>query len=154
MPNLPNQANFDLDAYPLYNLNRTSATYIDEMSKALQHIGMTQNQWRILGILGHKNPSTVSEMSRKGVIKMSTLTRILDKMESQNLVTRTPWAQDKRIIKVEITESGREQLNKAIRVNTNVYNRVFSGVSVQQIKQLMATLKTMRENLTRAPYGD
>ena len=154
MPNLPHQSNFDLDANPLYNLNRTSATYIDEMSKALVHIGMTQNQWRVLAILGHKNPSTITEMSRKGVIKMSTLTRILDKMVAQNLVTRTPWEEDRRIIKVMITKTGQDQLDKALKVNTNVYERVFDGVSAHQIKQLMATLKTMRTNLNRMPYSD
>ena len=54
-----------LDSLPLYNLNRTSATYIDEMTSGLKAANMDQTQWRVLAILGYENNSTVSDLARR-----------------------------------------------------------------------------------------
>ncbi|MCF6275779.1 MAG: MarR family transcriptional regulator [Robiginitomaculum sp.] len=152
MSRLPGQKDFVLDDYPLYNLNRTSATYIDEMSKALKEIDMNQTQWRVLGILGDQNPSTVTGIARRSVIKMPTLTRMLDRMERDGLIKRKLWAKDKRIVQVHITAKGRKYLGKAVHVGANIYGRAFDGISDAQTKQFMKTLKKMRENLSRSPY--
>ncbi len=152
MISLPGQEDFVLDHYPLYNLNRTSATYIEVMSTALKEIGMTQSHWRILGILGDRNPSTVTEIARRGVIKMSTLTRMLDRMESDGLVTRTLWKHDKRIVQIKITAKGRRALKKIVGVAANVYRKTFNGISDAEAKRLMKTLAKMRDNLNRSPY--
>jgi DNA-binding MarR family transcriptional regulator len=149
---LPGQKNFVLDDYPLYNLNRTSATYIDEMSKALKQVGLNQTQWRVLGILGDKNPSTVTGIARRSVLKMSTLTRMLDRMERDKLITRKLWANDKRIVHVHITAKGRKFLGRAVQVGANIYARVFDGIPDEQAQQLMHVLIKMRENLNRSPY--
>ena len=154
MITLPGQESFELDDYPLYNLNRTSATYIAIMSTTLKEIGMNQNQWRILGILGDKNPSTVTEIARRGVLKMSTLTRMLDRMERDGLVSRSLWKQDKRVVQIKITAKGRTGLKKILGPANGVYQKVFEGISDAEIKHLMKTLAKMRDNLNRSPFVD
>lgn len=153
MITLPGQKNFILDDYPLYNLNRTSATYIKEMSTALKEIGMNQNQWRILVILGDKNPSTVTNLARRGVIKTPTLTRILDRMEANGLVARSLWKKDRRVVNIRITAKGRKALGKAVHVGANIYERAFEGISETESKRFMQTLILVRENLSRSPYS-
>ncbi|PHR55812.1 MAG: hypothetical protein COA43_14935 [Robiginitomaculum sp.] len=153
MTALPGQENFVLDDYPLYNLNRTSATYIDELNKGLKEIGMNQSQWRVLGILGDKNPSTVTGIARRSVSKMSTLTRMLDRMESEKLLTRKLWEKDKRIVHVHITKKGRDALAKAVLVGARVYERTFDGIPDEDAQHLMQILIRMRENLSRSPYA-
>ncbi|MBL4838831.1 MAG: MarR family transcriptional regulator [Kordiimonadaceae bacterium] len=153
MITLPGQDNFVLDEYPLYNLNRTSSTYVDEMNSALKQIGMNQAQWRVLGILGDKNPSTVTDIARRSVLKMSTLTRMLDRMNDEKLITRKLWEKDKRIVHVHITKTGREYLAKAVQVGARIYERAFDGISQEDALHLMETLIKMRENLNRSPYS-
>ena len=149
----PGAKDFNLDDSPLYNLNRTSATYTEEMAKALKQEGMDQTQWRVLGLLGDQNPSMVNELARKGVIKMSTLTRMLERMERDGLVTREPWEQDKRNIQVFITDKGREALQVALSVNANIYNCAVEGLSEADLEQFMKILRHMRENLNRSPHA-
>ncbi len=146
-------ADFNLDDYPLYNLNRTSATYGNEMSAALQTIGMDQTQWRILGILGDKNNSTVSEIARRGVIKISTVTRMLERMERDNLLVRTPWQKDKRIVRVSLTNEGQRALDAALAVWANIHAAATQGISPQDLANFTETLKKIRENLGRNPYS-
>jgi len=150
---VPDATDFNLDDYPLYNLNRTSATYGNEMSAALQTIGMDQTQWRILGILGDKNNSTVTEIARRGVIKISTVTRMLERMERDNLLVRKPWEEDKRIVRVSLTEDGQRALSAALAIWANIHGAATLGISPQNMEIFTDTLKRIRENLGRNRYS-
>ena len=150
----PDSPDFALDDYPLYNLNRTSATYVNEMTKVLKSVGMDQPQWRILMLLADQNPSTVSELSRRAVTKMSTITRILMRMEDDDLVRRTPSPADSRVTEVFITQKGDKIVEDLRTVATRVYRKAFTGISDKDIVRFVEILKLMRENLTRSPYLD
>jgi len=150
----PDSPRFVLDDYPLYNLNRTSATYVNEMSKVLKSVGMDQPQWRILMLLADKSPSTVSELSRRAVTKMSTITRILIRMEGEGLVRRAPSPVDSRVTEVFITEKGDRIVEDLRAVATRIFHKAFDGIPEQEIIRFVEILKTVRENLTRSPYLD
>ena len=149
----PGDEDFNLDEYPLYNLNRTSATYVEEMSKAMRELGFDQTVWRILMLLDDKNPSTVGELSRKSVTKMSTVTRMLTRMESEGLVKRDCQPDDRRIILVRMTAKGRRALTHMKATGGRVYERAVSGLSLKEIEALTKTLKKIRHNLNRSPYA-
>jgi len=153
MIKLPNEDGFKLDDYPLYNLNRTSATYTNEMAEAMQTIGLNQTQWRILAILGDKNNSTVSEVARKGVIKISTLTRMLERMEKDALLKRTPWKEDKRIVRVSLTAKGRKALSGALNISASVFHLATKDISEQDMQVFLQVLKKVRSNLTKNPHN-
>ncbi len=144
---------FKLDDFPLYNLNRTSATYANEMSNAVQSIGMDQTQWRILAILGDKNNSTVSEIARRGVIKISTVTRMLERMEREQLLVRTPWKKDKRIVRVSLTKKGDRALEAALVIWSNIHAAATRNIDADDMEIFTETLKKIRENLGRNPYS-
>lgn len=150
----PSLDNIVLDDSPLYNLNRTSATYIEEMSSGLKSANMDQTQWRVLAILGDKDNSTVSDIARRGVIKISTLTRMLKRMERDQLVQRKPKADDKRIVQVKITAKGKKALETAIAINKKVSQRAYEGISQQEIDQFTLLLKRIRTNFTHNRYLD
>lgn len=143
-----------LDDLPLYNLNRTSATYIDAMSSGLKTAHMNQTQWRVLAILGDNDNSTVSDIARRGVIKISTLTRMLERMERDKLLNRKPKKEDKRIVQVKLTPKGRKALQTALKINKKVYDKAFEGINQQDIDLLTVLLKRMRENFNRNQYHD
>lgn len=150
----PDSADFILDDYPLYNLNRTSATYVNEMTKVLKSVGTDQPQWRILMLLADQSPSTVSELSRRGVTKMSTITRILIRMEDEGLVRRSPSPVDSRVTEVFITDKGAGIVDDLRTVATRVYRKAFEGLEEGEVRRFVEILKIVRDNLTRSPYLD
>ncbi len=144
----PDHPDFILDDYPLYNLNRTSATYIENMSRQLRRFNMDQPSWRILMLLGDKNPSTVGDLSRRSVTKISTITRILMRMEKENLVRRIPFPEDNRVIEVFITDKGKEILVKLRMLADNVYQTTFDGIAENDMITFTNILMQMRKNLS------
>jgi len=152
MIKVPDDSDFKLDDYPLYNLNRTSATYTNEMAEAMRVIGLEQTQWRILGILGDEDNSPVSEIARRGVIKISTLTRMLERMEKDDLLKRKPWSKDKRIIRVSLTQKGKNSLTQALAIGANVYRFATRDIKNEDMQVFMGVLKKIRNNLNRNPH--
>ena len=146
--NGPDHPDFVLDGYPLYNLNRTSATYIERMSQQLKKLNMDQPSWRVLMLLGDKNPSTVGELSRRSVTKISTITRILMRMEKEQLVKRQPYAKDNRVIEVFICKKGQKVLDELRGLASEVYNDAFDGISDEDMVTFTEILMKVRENLS------
>lgn len=144
----PDHPDFILDDYPLYNLNRTSATYIDKMSEALKGLDMDQPSWRVLMLLGDKNPSTVGDLSRRSVTKISTITRILMRMEKEGLVKRKPYEQDNRVIEVYIQDRGQKVLDELRGLANDIYKLAFNGISEEDVVSFTDILVKIRQNLS------
>ena len=144
----PDHPNFRLDDYPLYNLNRTSATYIEAMADSLKQYNMDQPSWRVLMLLGDKNPSTVGDLSRRSATKFSTITRILIRMENDGLIDRKPFPDDNRVIEVFITNKGKDILQELKVLASKIYQKAFDGISDQDAINFTNILIKMRENLS------
>jgi|TARA_R110002096_G_scaffold257381_1_gene450878 MarR family transcriptional regulator, organic hydroperoxide resistance regulator len=144
----PDHPDFILDDYPLYNLNRTSATYIDQMSRRLKDFKMDQPSWRVLMLLGDKNPSSVGDLSRRSVTKISTITRILMRMEKEDMVRRVPYPEDNRVIEVFITDTGKNFLAELRKLAAEIYKTAFDGIDDEDIMAFTNVLVKVRKNLS------
>ena len=144
----PDHPEFILDDYPLYNLNRTSATYVDAMTVQLKKYNLDQPSWRVLMLLGDKNPSSVGDLSRRSVTKISTITRILMRMETEELVKRVPYPVDNRVIQVFISKKGEEILKELRTLAAKIYQSAFAGIADEDIIAFTNILKKVRQNLS------
>ncbi len=148
----PADRTFVLDDYLLYNLVRASAVYHDEMANALRSHDLTTVQWRILMLLHDHSPSTVSDLARRSVTKMPTLTRMLIRMEKAGLVRRNVLAGDRRIVEVTMTNKAKKTLRMVQGIGQRVFERAVEGVETKDIFALTNTLKRIRQNLQRSAY--
>ncbi len=148
----PADDGFVLDDFILYNLNRASGVYNDEMSNALKSRGLNTMKWRILMLLADKSPSSVSELARRSVTKMPTLTRVLIRMEAEGLVVRTAPDDDRRFVDVTLTARAVNTLREVKTIGQRVFERAFDGTSADEMAIVTTVLKRMRENLQSSPY--
>ena len=146
----PDHPDFRLDEYPLYNLNRTSATYTENMSLKLKRLQMDQPTWRILMLLDDKNPTSVGELSRRSVTKLSTITRILIRMEKDDLVKRVPFPDDNRVIEVFITDKGKRSILELRSLAAEIYEEAFDGIADEDIVSFTHILMKIRKNLNKS----
>ena len=148
----PAEAGFDLENYVLYNLVRTSATYNEEMARALKRYRLDTMKWRILMLLNDRSPSSVGELARRSVTKMPTLTRVLIRMEDEGLIVRQADAGDKRFVQVTMTPMAVKTLKAVQAIGQKVFERAIEGVSAGEIAVMTDILIRIRDNLGRSPY--
>lgn len=148
----PADPGFVLEDYVLYNLVRTSATYNEEIAKALKAYRLDTMKWRILMLLNDKSPSSVGELAHRSVTKMPTLTRVLIRMEGEGLIVRQALAGDKRIVQVTMTPKAVTTLRKVQAIGQKIFERAFESVTPGEIAVMTELLQRIRANLGRSPY--
>ena len=150
----PAHPSFQLEDYILYNLNRVSAVYTDEMSAALKSHGLSSLEWRLLMLLDDKSPCSVGDLARRAVSKMPTVTRVLMRMQEDGLVQRSAQEGDRRFVQITMTPKANEKLKAVKALGQNVFERALGDVSQSDADIVVNVLKQIRENLQRSPYED
>ncbi len=93
---------------------------------------------------GEMTPSEISEAVFR---EKNTITAVLNTMEEQGVVRREPSTNDRRSVKVFITEKGWNEANRLNPVAQELSREALSCLDKQNIEELVETMRTLRENL-------
>ena len=143
----PASPEFRLDASPFYWLTRVSGRYLLAMERSLKAIGMDVPRWRVLMILSEQEPAAVGLLAESSVVKLATMTRIVQRMEKAGLVTTGPRATDARVRDVSMTEQGRTALQQVRAEGSQVFGRAFVGSDDGEIEDLVRHLRRLFTSL-------
>ncbi len=93
----------------IYTYNQLSG----QMATMLQPHGLTMQQYNILRILKgqYPNPSTNNLVKERMLDRNSDVTRLIDRMIRNGLVTRTSCEKDRRRVDILITQQGLDLLD-------------------------------------------
>jgi len=89
-------------------LQRTTDQLVAPMSEVLRAANLSTSQYNVLRILRGSvdEPLPCGEISERMVRRDPDLTRLLDRLESRGLVTRSRGVDDRRVVRAAITEEG------------------------------------------------
>lgn len=104
-------------------------------------------QGRILYVLWHEDGTPISELSRETGLAMTTLTGMLDRMETSGLVRRDRGDTDRRKILIFLTERAKALKDDYDEVTKEIGDIYYKGFSEQEIRQFEAYLRRVLENL-------
>lgn len=138
---------FALDNSPFYWISRVSGRYVLDMGAALRKVGMDVPRWRVLMILHETNPASISTIAERAVIKLSTVTRIVQRMQVEGLVTCSPRASDARVTEVSLTPAGAEAVEKVRSPASRIFHRAFDSLSDEEITVFIRLLHRLFDNL-------
>ncbi len=114
-----------LNAYVCFNM-RAAMKKIDRVfSSKLEEIGISIPQSFILFCLQEENGLTLKEIGSRTLIDSSSMTVLVDKLEKDELVKRKLDSQDRRAIRVFITEAGMDMAEKISIVISNLNTLLF-----------------------------
>ncbi|MBC6988483.1 MULTISPECIES: MarR family winged helix-turn-helix transcriptional regulator [Hymenobacter] len=112
---------------------------------AFRDFGITLPQYNVLRILRgqHPKPSTVNLLIERMLDKTSNASRIVDKLEAKQLVTRTVCPSNRRAVDIRITEQG---LNLLLSMDEVANQHTgLSNLSEGEAAQLNALLDKIRD---------
>lgn len=84
---------------------------------------------------------TMTELSRRLLVSNGNTTTVIDRLESDGLVQRTPSTADRRIINVALTAAGRRQFTRLAAEHEAQVDAVFGDVSAADLDALEALLQ-------------
>lgn len=115
---------------------------IDLRSKQLnKNIGLTGPQLLVMRFVSQSNGVIVREIADNVNLSPATITNILDRLESRELVQRLRSTQDKRKVGVYLTEKGQEILKDAPMPFQEHFTNRFAQLKDWEQSQMVATLQ-------------
>jgi MarR family transcriptional regulator, transcriptional regulator for hemolysin len=123
-----------------------SRAFNDRLAEA----GGSLPTWLILSSLKGDAWRTQLDLARAVGIEGPTLTRHLDGLEEQGLVSRVRDAADRRAMNVELTPAG-ERLFGELRQAVIAFNRkLTAGLSEDELESLRKTFERLNDNVKRS----
>jgi len=106
-------------------------------------------QGRILFALWQKDGVPINELIKKTLLRKSTLSELLDSLETAGHVRRVQSDEDRRKVLVELTEKTRKLLNVYIEVSVEMTNIFYKGFQSEEIEQFETYLQRVLDNLVK-----
>jgi len=152
---LPSDPDISLDRpftgnYLLYLLAQASASASSDFHTLLARHGLSVPTWRILASLHPNGAMSIGQLAGECIQKQPTLTRIVDRLEKDGLVTRVHSGKDRRTVLVSMTKKGQAVSRQFVEQAKAHEARILADYSAEEIDQLKKTLKV----LIRRTSGD
>lgn len=115
-------------------------------AKKFKEFGLSLPQYNILRILRgqHPKPASVNLLIERMLDKTSNASRIVDKLEIKELVTRVTSPHDRRTVEIRITEKGLRLLEKMAEF-VDAKNTGVSNLNEEDAKLLSDLLDRIRD---------
>ncbi|MBW5446557.1 MarR family transcriptional regulator [Cohnella sp. CFH 77786] len=115
---------------------------------------LTAGQLEVLELLLAKEPMKPSELLPYLETTPAAITTLLDRMERAGLVERRRDESDRRIVWIHMTELGRSEVERGLRVRAEVAGRSLDRISAhnrQLLVYLIGKVAGTRDNASAAP---
>jgi MarR family transcriptional regulator, organic hydroperoxide resistance regulator len=97
-------------------LARAAFVVVQGFAEELRRRGTSLPVWRVLAALSAQPGETVSDLAEACLLQQPTMTKLLDRMARDGLVTRSQDARDRRLIRVALTPRGKRLATKLLAV--------------------------------------
>ena len=119
-----------------------------EMKKELEQYDLTPIQYGVLKCVWQLDLHNPKEIAEYLSIENSTISGILDRMEKKNLIVRNIDPDDRRFIRVDLTDAGQSleiPVNKTVEEVNKAVLSDFSEKEQDQLRNLLKQLIGMEE---------
>jgi DNA-binding MarR family transcriptional regulator len=135
----------------VYNIAKVYGLIEAEIKSVLAEYDLSPAKFNILLVVKHvggKNGISQNNISSQLLVTTSNITRMLDKLEKDKLVLRSPLPGDRRVNLIKITEKGSYLLDKAWGPYKSKIDKKISGsLSINELNLLIKTLEKLTKNL-------
>jgi DNA-binding MarR family transcriptional regulator len=134
-----------IEDYLLYLLAQVSYALLSEFHHQLRHRGVAVPVWRVLASLSASKGETVTGLAKVCLLQQPTMTKLLDRMVRDELVTRAQDGRDRRVVRVALTPAGETLAEELISAARQHEANVLARFPELEAINLKAVLRSVLE---------
>lgn len=131
------------------NRNLKAVTVIIRAADAVREViksdaasnGLNPTEFSVLELLYHQGRQPIQSIGKKVLIASSSITYVVDKLETKTFVRRTECAEDRRVTYAELTEEGQGLMDRIWPEHENKINELFAGLTGEETEAMISDLK-------------
>ena len=124
-----------------YLMRRILTLLGQAVERELEPTDLTNAQWSPLFKLYRGYASTVAELARECGHDAGSTTRLLDRMEAKGLCQRVRSLEDRRVVNIELTPTGKAAAEQIPVTLSKVQNAYLAGFSLEEWQTLRSYLR-------------
>ncbi|MCK0139225.1 MarR family transcriptional regulator [Aliiroseovarius sp. F47248L] len=126
-------------------LMRAREKVMGPVREMLAPIGITEQQWRILRVLAEYGPQDATHLGERTSLLLPSLTRIIQAMVANGLVTRTQDIADRRRQTLEITAAGLQIIDDNLKQAGQIADSYVRHLGREQYEALLDALECLEK---------
>lgn len=108
---------FDLERYLPYRLTVIAGRLSTDLAKQYKSkFGISVPEWRVLLNVGYAKGLSVRDIEKRVSLEKSKVSRAASKLEAKGYLTKHTGDNDKRLVKLTLTEDGINLLNELVPI--------------------------------------
>ncbi len=124
-------------------LLRARETVMGPVREMLATSGVNEQKWRVLRVLDESGPLDQSLLAERACLQLPSLTRILQAMQDQGLVTRQTDPDDRRRSIVTLTGAGSDLLEAHAAASLALFARLETAYGRERLEHLLDLLEAL-----------
>jgi MarR family transcriptional regulator, organic hydroperoxide resistance regulator len=141
----PSSDGLTLDEQLCFAVYSAAHAFTAAYKPALEPLGLTYPQYLVLMVLWERDGQSVKEVGQKLFLDSGTLTPLLKRLEAAGFVRRQRDKADERIVRIQLTDKGREVRQTGATARAAVVCAL--GGQEGEIQELRAAVNKVREQL-------
>jgi DNA-binding MarR family transcriptional regulator len=143
----------DVDVWPMGivgRISRLSRLLDARLKEFFAEHGLERWEFDVLATLRRSGPPyelTAGALNRAAMITSGAITNRIDRMAQRGLVERVPDEEDRRSVRVRLTERGRETVEALVGPHTENEALLLAALAPPERDQLADTLRALLESL-------
>jgi DNA-binding MarR family transcriptional regulator len=126
-------------------IGRVRLTFLEALDRALMPLNVTAAQYAVLATLA-SGADSASQICRGISYDAGAMTRMIDRLEQRGLLQRVRVGDDRRTVKLHLTEEGKALYPRMRASAMGVVNDLLRGFTKAEARQLEGFLKRMLDN--------
>ena len=118
--------------------------------KGLLKINLTTAQIKLLTCFSDKDTHSMTELSISLAVSMPTITAMVDRLETANMVKRERNSVDRRVVQVRLTSAGKKELKKLPTIRKDEMEKILMNLSEKEMKTFLGSIELVARLLTKA----
>ena len=148
----PHLGEIGLNNFAPYLMNRIMGRYNNSLRAEMAELGLTTPKMRALAVLSVIDGVQIRQLAVYAVTEQSTLSRALDALAAEGLVSRTPDPADSRATRVHITPEGRAAFERLWPRMAETYAQMFQGIGDEEKRAFVRSLQTILGNIRKHDF--
>jgi DNA-binding MarR family transcriptional regulator len=105
------------------------------------HVELNMQELRLVEFLGNEGPRMMRELAEYLTVAVNSVTSIVDNLERKELVRRHRSEEDRRVIRVELTDPGREVYQSLVEVNLRLFRTMLGALTEDEQEIFMVLFR-------------
>lgn len=130
-----------------FYLRRVNHLLNQATRKYLAQYGLSLPRFWVLLTLKHLANPTMSELQKHLYLAPSTLTGLVDGLVDAGLIIRERDADDRRVVRLRLTQAGEEQLGRVLAYKEELLGQATSQIGSSELDRINQHLHSIYANL-------